>query len=112
MKNKGNLFQVLDEEDLNEILTDQKDTLVVLLFSAKWCGPCRKIKPKFIEISKQYTDCYFIYINVDSYSDKNFNYMNDVSSVPYFLFYHQKNKYLLLLEVILIILLKYLKTLY
>ena len=34
-------------------------TLMVVDFTATWCGPCRMIKPKFEEMSNEFTDVRF-----------------------------------------------------
>ena len=99
-----NLFQVLNEDDLDEILEDNNDILTVILFSAKWCGPCRKTKPSYIKFSKENKKSFFVYINIDTYSDNKFNYMSNVNNIPHFEFYYQKNLLDFLKIIILIIL--------
>ncbi|KAG2545172.1 hypothetical protein PVAP13_9KG412929 [Panicum virgatum] len=39
--------------------------LVVIDFSASWCGPCRFIEPAFKEMASRYTDVVFVKIDVD-----------------------------------------------
>jgi thiol-disulfide isomerase/thioredoxin len=39
--------------------------LVVVDFTATWCGPCQKIAPKFAEMADVNTDCVFIKVDVD-----------------------------------------------
>ncbi|KAF8710096.1 hypothetical protein HU200_029825 [Digitaria exilis] len=39
--------------------------LLVIDFSASWCGPCRFIEPAFKEMSSRYTDVIFVKIDVD-----------------------------------------------
>ncbi|KAG6487990.1 hypothetical protein ZIOFF_056748 [Zingiber officinale] len=43
----------------------QTNKLMVIDFSASWCGPCRMIEPVFREMSNQYTDAVFLKIDVD-----------------------------------------------
>ena len=43
-----------------------ENKLVVVVFSASWCGPCQAIAPKVVEFAGKYTDAaffkvYFIY---------------------------------------------------
>nr|CAD1841813.1 unnamed protein product [Ananas comosus var. bracteatus] len=39
--------------------------LMVVHFSAKWCGPCRFIEPAFAELAAQFKDVAFVTIDVD-----------------------------------------------
>ncbi|CAN6303160.1 unnamed protein product [Urochloa humidicola] len=43
--------------------------LMVIDFSASWCGPCRFIEPAFKEMASRYTDVVFVKIDVDELSD-------------------------------------------
>jgi thiol-disulfide isomerase/thioredoxin len=96
---ESNLFQVANASDLHEILSDQNNrfTLTVIYYSASWCGPCKMIKPKFVELSKKYKSALFLLIDVDSFEDgikinvgntqQLIEYSNDVSSLPTFKFF-------------------------
>ncbi|CAJ2678776.1 thioredoxin H2 [Trifolium pratense] len=53
--------------DFNEFKESQ--TLVVIDFSATWCGPCRFMEPILDAMSNEYTDVEFIKIDVDELSD-------------------------------------------
>ncbi|KAG2534537.1 hypothetical protein PVAP13_9NG068693 [Panicum virgatum] len=43
--------------------------LMVIDFSASWCGPCRFIEPAFKEMASRYTDVVFVKIDVDELAD-------------------------------------------
>ncbi|KAE9599092.1 hypothetical protein Lal_00044021 [Lupinus albus] len=43
--------------------------LVVIDFSASWCGPCRFIEPAIHAMADKFTDVEFIKIDVDELSD-------------------------------------------
>ncbi|XP_062160317.1 thioredoxin H3-like [Alnus glutinosa] len=43
----------------------QTDKLLVIDFTATWCGPCRFIEPAFKEFSAKYRDVEFVKIDVD-----------------------------------------------
>ncbi|KAJ1443701.1 Thioredoxin-like superfamily [Sesbania bispinosa] len=43
--------------------------LVVIDFSASWCGPCRFIEPAIHAMAEKFTDVVFIKIDVDELSD-------------------------------------------
>lgn len=56
----------------------------VLMFSASWCGPCQKAKPKFKELSERYSEiAEFELVDVDTSADLAQKYM--ILSVPCFI---------------------------
>ena len=48
--------------ELSEIPTNKK---VVLDFFADWCGPCRTIAPKFVELESEFKTIEFLKVNID-----------------------------------------------
>ncbi|EER90722.1 thioredoxin H2-2 [Sorghum bicolor] len=43
--------------------------LMVIDFSASWCGPCRFIEPAFKELASRFTDAIFVKIDVDELAE-------------------------------------------
>ncbi|KAL9421315.1 hypothetical protein AB3S75_038811 [Citrus x aurantiifolia] len=43
----------------------QSDRLVVIYYTAAWCGPCKFIEPYVKDFAAMYTDVQFIKIDVD-----------------------------------------------
>lgn len=58
--------------------------LMVIDFTAKWCGPCQRMDPVIHDCATKYTDVQFMKIDVDKLEDvaKQFG----VNSMPTFVF--------------------------
>lgn len=62
---------MLDCNDLNfqsEVLDSKKPVLVK--YTAKWCGPCKALHSRLLEIEQKRTDIKFVQIDVDDNSNK------------------------------------------
>ena len=81
-----NLYQVVKSEDLDEIILSNPNKLIICMFSSKNCPPCSKIKPIFINYSKEHTDTLFIYVDV-MFEDKERKYLTHIEVTPMFLFF-------------------------
>ena len=66
---------------LDEISQDKK---VIIDFFAEWCGPCKKIAPKYIELSEKYSDIEFCKCDVDESSELSEQF--EVNALPSFVF--------------------------
>lgn len=82
-----NLYQVLSSTDVDEILEEHVESLVVIMFSSKSCSPCRQVKPTFVQSSKDNPNCYFLYIDIGNFEDKNLTYLNNVKGTPKFSYF-------------------------
>jgi len=79
-----NIFQVKKESHIDEILEAHEMTLIVLMLAKKRCDACKMMKPKFIKLSKENKDCFFIYADIEDIKDyKKYS----VTHVPKFIFY-------------------------
>lgn len=47
----------------------QTDKLIVIDFTASWCGPCRFMEPAIAEFAAKYADVDFVKIDVDELED-------------------------------------------
>ena len=71
------------EKEYNEL----KDTksLVVVKFSAVWCGPCKAIAPQIDALAEKHNDVVFIHVDVDKLDELKDG--SDVRGVPTFKFF-------------------------
>ncbi|XP_047556283.1 thioredoxin domain-containing protein 8 isoform X3 [Lutra lutra] len=56
---------IKDMDELKTFLKAAGSKLVVVEFSAKWCGPCQKICPLVHAMSLQYRNVMFANVDVD-----------------------------------------------
>jgi thioredoxin 1 len=60
------VVEVKTKGEFDAALSAAGDKLVVVDFTASWCGPCQRIKPEFEAMSKEMTDVVFIKVDVDN----------------------------------------------
>lgn len=60
------VLNVVTAEQWDEVYNRITDRLVVVCFSADWCGPCKRLAPEYSEMAAQYPDVRFVKINVDT----------------------------------------------
>ncbi|CAD7968305.1 unnamed protein product [Amoebophrya sp. A25] len=77
--------QVATKDEFDATLKDNK--LVVVDFTATWCGPCQQIAPKFAELAEKYSDVTFIKVDVDDNGDTA--EACDVQCMPTFQFFKE-----------------------
>jgi thioredoxin len=85
MSDDKDLIVIADDDAFDEIWTKQKaaeSDKVVFVFSASWCGPCKRVKPHYLELSKANPDITFYYIDIDNCEDAAD--AHEVSAVPTF----------------------------
>ncbi len=63
--------------------------LVVLDFSATWCGPCKVLTPQLESLSKKYLNVVFLKVDVDEFEDIASSHQ--VSAMPTIMFYKNGN---------------------
>lgn len=74
----------VEESSFETLLTSEK--LVVVDFTAKWCGPCRKITPFMEEIAQTYEDSVEV-VKVDVDRSKSLAKKYSIRSIPAVLFF-------------------------
>lgn len=88
----NNIFQVINENHLSEILENNVKTLTVVMMSSKECPPCKAFKPRFVAFSKEHQDCLFVYIDILNYKNLTNKYTTDLKSTPTFYFYFNETR--------------------
>lgn len=53
---RGGARVIETEDEFDELLADAGAKLVVVDFTASWCGPCQRIAPKYAELAEEYAD--------------------------------------------------------
>lgn len=74
------IIEVSSDDHYESIIDKYQDR--ILVFSAKWCGPCSKIRPEWTKWSTSHPNHTIFYIDVDkcSYTAELF----DVEAMPTF----------------------------
>jgi len=72
---------------VNYIENVSNEKLVVIQFSAKWCKPCKAIQPDVDEISNEFVNVQFVYVDVDKLNKNPI--VKKILTLPTFHFYRQ-----------------------
>nr|XP_020740566.1 thioredoxin domain-containing protein 8 isoform X2 [Odocoileus virginianus texanus] len=81
---------IRDMDELKAFLKAAGNKLVVIEFSAKWCGPCKRIYPVFHAMSVQYRSVMFATVDVDNARELAQTY--HIKAVPTFQMFKQTKK--------------------
>ncbi|KAM0830580.1 hypothetical protein ACQ4PT_066115 [Festuca glaucescens] len=73
-----------EDFDANFAKGKESGKLVIIDFTASWCGPCRVIAPVFAEYAKKFSGAIFLKVDVDELKDVAEKY--EVEAMPTFLF--------------------------
>ncbi|XP_070504146.1 thioredoxin-like protein 1 [Chironomus tepperi] len=82
--------EITDESHFQAELQNASIKLVVVDFTAAWCGPCKAIAPFFASLPAKYPKAIFLKVDVDKCSETAV--MQGVSAMPTFVFYRNKSK--------------------
>ena len=74
------MLQELTEDNLGEMVAREK--LVLVQFSAGWCGNCRIMKPKFRKMSEEFEEAIFVIVDAEKFPDSR--KMAEVDNLPTF----------------------------
>ena len=73
------------------IKVSQLPNLIIIDFSATWCGPCQEMKPYFKDLSIIYQDCIFLKVDIDNEESQELSEYFDIESLPTFAFIKNTN---------------------
>ena len=62
---RGGVAMLATKADFDKALTEAGDKLVVVDFTASWCGPCQRIAPVFTKLAEEMPDVCFVKVDVD-----------------------------------------------
>ncbi len=76
---------ITSEEHMNEVL--KAHHRVIVDFGADWCGPCKMVKPTFLQLSDQHHEVKCVYVDVDNMEEIPQIY--NVSGLPTFILFSE-----------------------
>lgn len=82
------VVELTDDAEFMDLLAESGQKLVVVDFTATWCGPCTMIAPFFKQLSTKYPNAFFLKVDVDKCPGTAA--ANEVSSMPTFIFYRNQ----------------------
>lgn len=86
-----NIFQVIEEKHIDEILTDHTQDLSIIMYSVS-VPEYKKLKSTFVNLSKKYAHIFFIYVDKNNFQMSNHKYFTPETKIPYFQFFIGGNK--------------------
>lgn len=77
--------RVVDYAEYLELINNSK---CVVKFTAKWCGPCKKLSPFFNKLVEEYSDSGINFLEIDIDKAEKITNHENIQGVPTILFYH------------------------
>lgn len=84
------ITNIRDDPHFQSCLAGAGAKLVVVDFTAKWCGPCQQIAPVFERLSNKYNRVVFLKVDVDDCDQVAA--ANNVSAMPTFIFFRARTR--------------------
>ena len=76
-------YEVIEETEFNNV--DGNNGKVLIDVFTVWCGPCKRVKPIFQELSLEYDDIKFVSLDLDQ--NRWIGEKYDIHAIPTFLFF-------------------------
>lgn len=83
------VIEVSSDKDFTSTLdsTTKSGSLMIVDFTAKWCGPCRMIAPIYSQLSNKYPEVSFVKVDIDNQAVGNTVSDHSITGVPTFVYY-------------------------
>ena len=90
-KNEHYVREIETLFDYDDLLNDSFKNLVVIKFTAKWCGPCRHLINPIRQLSVEYRDIIFAEADIDNTNINVLKIFQEVTRVPTLVFIKDYN---------------------
>ncbi|GAA3787744.1 thioredoxin family protein [Corallibacter vietnamensis] len=74
------MLQELDQDNLSNIVANNE--IVIVQYSATWCGNCRIMKPKFKKLATENENDTYVIVDAEKFPESR--QLADVSNLPTF----------------------------
>eukprot|EP00299_Pterocystis_sp_00344_P018683 c9321_g1_i2.p1 GENE.c9321_g1_i2~~c9321_g1_i2.p1 ORF type:complete len:155 (-),score=33.05 c9321_g1_i2:82-546(-) len=74
-----------NKQEFDQLLSSSRGQLVVIDFTASWCGPCQSIAPVFEQLSNEFSHVTFVKVDVDA--NRETAASCQIKAMPTFQFY-------------------------
>jgi len=82
---RGGVQNIENKAEFDNILASNTGKLIVVDFTATWCGPCQQIKPVYHSMAEEFPDIVFTAVDVDD--NEETASACGISAMPTFQFY-------------------------
>lgn len=86
----GSVRVINDDGHFSREMSASGNKLVIVDFTASWCGPCQRMAPIFDQLARKYPLAIFLKVDIDKCPEVAA--ANGVSAMPTFIFFKNKSK--------------------